>query len=92
MNPEMKKDMSFVVTDREGNHYAFRGEFYKKYHATEYDGIKNSKTDFKSLNEKFKVEVLSVLKLKEPSRGIGLPWRELWRTDTPARSGRTRTL
>ena len=92
MNPETKKNMSFVVTDREGNYYAFRGEFYKKYHPTEYDRIKNSKTDFKDLNEKFKVEVLPVLKLKGPSRGVGAPWRELWRDDSPTRSGRIRTL
>ena len=86
MNPEMKKDMGFVVTDREGNHYAFRGKFYKKYNATEYDEIKNNK----DLNKKFKVEAL--LKMKDAHRGIGLPWRELWSADIPARSGRTRSL
>ena len=92
MNPEMKKDMSFVVTDREGNHYAFRGKFYKQYHSTEYDEIKNNKVDFKNLNKNFKVEALSVLKMKDSHRGLGLPWRELWSADVWARSSRTRTL
>ena len=89
MNPEMKKGMSFVVTDKEGNHYAFRGKFYRQYHSTEYNKIKNNKDDFKNLNKKFKVEALEI---KNTHRGLGLPWRELWSADVWARSSRTRTL